>query len=447
MLELKTFLKSINAQEAFKNPSTLYLKHEHNVWHSEENLNKLFNLLRDTGIKSLVFIGLFAIKKCSELLAEFLIDPECCITSIKIDSSFVDHEKLAIILEAFKKNNTLQKIDWSNTRVKACEFKAFLVNISQKPNLKVLSLPNVENYSSDTDRLVDSLNKFFCMSNVNSFTLSYCLIQKDIIELFQSIKIINSRVYLRNDAKSNSLQFFEKFFRDSPIHALDMEGFYLDDIGVAAISYFLERNNYTISLSFSLASEISKESIEKLLTPIRNSKVISCSIKKEQGIFERGKEQEQQLSKAIREITAINLNKIKHVSKEIAREIAKEIIPTLRKFYEEKLKLVDCKADDETFKYLKLYRNLHLKEYLKELEVNYDNLDAITKNADKYINECFFEMTGIAKNPATGYFPLEIMRHIASCLKFSDIKSINAKPGNVVLLSGEDGTSEEWVLL
>ncbi|MGL4226935.1 MAG: hypothetical protein ACRCRR_04995 [Rickettsia sp.] len=381
----------------------------------------------------MVFIGLFAIKKCSELLAEFLIDPECRITNIKIDSSFVDHERLAIILEAFKINNTLQEIDWSNTRVKASEFKVFLVNISQKPNLKILSLPNVENYSSYTDRLVDNLNKFFYMSNVSSFTLSYCLIQKDIIELLQSIKIINSRVYLRNDAKS-TLQFFEEFFRDSPIHALDMEGFYLDDIGVAAISYFLERNNYTISLSFSLAKNISSESVKQLLTVIKNSKVISCSIKKEQ---------EQQLSQAIREITAINLNKIKHVSEEIVKEAAKEIIPILSNFYEKKLKI----ADSETCKYLKLYRNLHLKEYLKELEVNYDNLDAITKNADKYINEYFFEMTGIVKNPATGYFPLEIMRHIASCLKFSDVKSINAKPGNVVLLSGEDGTSEEWVLL
>ncbi len=120
------------------------------------------------------------------------------------------------------------------------------------------------------------------MSNVNSFTLSYCLIRKDIIELFQSIKIINSRVYLRNNAKSNSLQFFEKFFRDSLINTLDMKGFYIDDIGVAAISYFLERNNHTISLSFSLASEISEESIEKLLTSIGNSKVISCSINIEQ---------------------------------------------------------------------------------------------------------------------------------------------------------------------
>lgn len=107
MLELKTFLESINAEETFKklerNPSILYLEHEHSVWRSEENLSNLFNLLRDTGIKSLVFIGLFAIKKCSELLAEFLIDPECRITNIKIDSSFVDHEKLAIILEALKK--------------------------------------------------------------------------------------------------------------------------------------------------------------------------------------------------------------------------------------------------------------------------------------------------------------------------------------------------------
>lgn len=114
MLELKTFLESINAEETFKklerNPSTLYLKHEHNVWHSEENLSNLFNLLRDTGIKSLVFIGLFAIKKCSELLAEFLIDPECRITNIKIDSSFVDHEKLAIILEALKKIILFKKL-------------------------------------------------------------------------------------------------------------------------------------------------------------------------------------------------------------------------------------------------------------------------------------------------------------------------------------------------
>ncbi len=59
----------------------------------------------------------------------------------------------------------------------------------------------------------------------------------------------------------------------------------------------------------------------------------------------------------------------------------------------------------------------------------------------------FFEMTGIVKNTAIGDLPLEIMRHTASCLKFSDIKSTNAKPGNVVLLSGEEGTSEEWVLL
>ncbi|WP_341787730.1 hypothetical protein [Rickettsia endosymbiont of Cantharis rufa] len=87
---------------------------------------------------------------------------------------------------------------------------------------------------------------------------------------------------MRNNAKSNSLQFFEKFFRDSLINTLDMKGFYIDDIGVAAISYFLERNNHTISLSFSLASEISEESIEKLLTSIGNSKVISCSINIEQ---------------------------------------------------------------------------------------------------------------------------------------------------------------------
>ncbi|MCZ6902548.1 MAG: hypothetical protein O7C58_00315 [Rickettsia endosymbiont of Ixodes persulcatus] len=44
-------------------------------------------------------------------------------------------------------------------------------------------------------------------------------------------------------------------------------------------------------------------------------------------------------------------------------------------------------------------------------------------------------MTGIAKNPATGYFPLEIMKHIASYLKFSDITFINEE------------LSDDWVLL
>ncbi|WP_341787731.1 hypothetical protein [Rickettsia endosymbiont of Cantharis rufa] len=53
------------------------------------------------------------------------------------------------------------------------------------------------------------------------------------------------------------------------------------------------------------------------------------------------------------------MNKIKHVSEEIVKEVAKEIIPILRNFYEKKLKI----ADSETCKYLKLYRNLHLKKY------------------------------------------------------------------------------------
>ncbi|ABV73629.1 hypothetical protein A1E_03470 [Rickettsia canadensis str. McKiel] len=74
-----------------------------------DNLNKLFSILKDTDIKNLIFISLFAINKCS-LLSLFLIDRECRITSIKIDSSLVDHEKLAIILGAFK-NNTIQEVN------------------------------------------------------------------------------------------------------------------------------------------------------------------------------------------------------------------------------------------------------------------------------------------------------------------------------------------------
>ncbi|AFB21196.1 hypothetical protein RCA_03145 [Rickettsia canadensis str. CA410] len=58
-----------------------------------------------------------------------------------------------------------------------------------------------------------------------------------------------------------------------------MQGIYLDR--VAAISYFLERYDYTISLSFYLVREISKWSIKQLLASIRNSKIISCSIEQE----------------------------------------------------------------------------------------------------------------------------------------------------------------------
>ncbi|AFB21197.1 hypothetical protein [Rickettsia canadensis] len=78
----------------------------------------------------------------------------------------VDHEKLAIILGAFK-NNTIQEVNWSDTWIKASKFKAFLANISWKPNLKVCYLANVENYFSYSDRLVDSLNNFFNKSKVN----------------------------------------------------------------------------------------------------------------------------------------------------------------------------------------------------------------------------------------------------------------------------------------
>lgn len=277
--------------------------------YSEDNLNKLFSILKDTDIKNLIFIGLFAINKCPILLAEFLIDPECRITSIKIDSSLVDHEKLAIILEAFKINNTLQEINWSDTRIKAFEFKVFLASISWESNLKVLYLPNVENYFSYSDRLVDSLNNFFSKSNVSSLILNRCLTQQDIIELLPLIKTTNSRVFLRHDTifypLSFVLGFFEEFSRDLPTNALDMQGIYLNNV----ISYFLERNDCTISLSFSLAREISKESKKQLLASIRNSKIISCSIEQEQWIFGREIEQEKQLSKDIREITATNLKK------------------------------------------------------------------------------------------------------------------------------------------
>ncbi|WP_341794230.1 hypothetical protein [Rickettsia endosymbiont of Rhinocyllus conicus] len=129
MSKLKIFLSNINATEILEaldyDSSTLYLNYQHSVWGSEDNLISLFNILKDAEIKNLVFIGLFAINKCPELLAEFLKNPQCHITGINIDSEFVDYigyEKFGILLEAFKVNNSLQEINLGNARVAPVQF-------------------------------------------------------------------------------------------------------------------------------------------------------------------------------------------------------------------------------------------------------------------------------------------------------------------------------------
>ncbi|WP_341794235.1 hypothetical protein [Rickettsia endosymbiont of Rhinocyllus conicus] len=181
--------------------------------------------------------------------------------------------------------------------------------------------------------------------------------------------------------------------------------------------------------------------------------IINCSIEENSEI---SKEQKAQLSKNIKEITAINLSKITHISKEIAKEAAKEIIPVLKDFYTSKKIL----SDNKTYKYLQLYHNLNIKDYLEELRISYSDLDNITQNADKCIKEHFFEMIGVAKNSGTGYFPVEVIGHIASYLKFSDIVFIHpisidwvflAEDSSIdkelVLLAEDSSTEEEWTVL
>ncbi|MGI4753172.1 MAG: hypothetical protein ACRYE8_05565 [Janthinobacterium lividum] len=72
--------------------------------------------------------------------------------------------------------------------------------------------------------------------------------------------------------------------------------------------------------------------------------------------------------------------------------------------------------------HLKLYKKLNL-DYLKVKleELNIVNIEPIIQNAEKYNNEYFFDMVGVAKQTDFGNLPKELIGHIASYLDFSDI--------------------------
>ncbi|HJD66345.1 MAG TPA: hypothetical protein LFV91_04790 [Rickettsia endosymbiont of Bembidion nr. Transversale] len=145
---------------------------------------------------------------------------------------------------------------------------------------------------------------------------------------------------------------------------------------------------------------------EKLLVSVKNNKtLINCKI---------WGYREGSLSVDEKDILQEKINQITNKNK----KILEEVIQFLKDFYE----TPEILHKSTIHNHLKLYKKLNL-DYLKVKleELNTINIEPIIQNAEKYTNEYFFDMVGVAKQADFGNLPKELIGHIASYLDFSDI--------------------------
>ena len=147
-----------------------------------------------------------------------------------------------------------------------------------------------------------------------------------------------------------------------------------------------------------------------MLNSIQNNKtIIKCKIE----WYVKGV-----ISESSEEIIAVNELNIE-IDKLLERNkgVIKEIAQVLKDFYNTPENLHKSTIHN----YLKLYQRTD-KSYLKKI-LGKNDIKPIIQNADKYIDEHFFEMVGIAQQPQFGNIILsnELLGHIVSYLEFSDI--------------------------
>lgn len=390
MSKLQMSAESLRIQEKIKGSSFILLHAEGlgtDKLPIRGELNDLLDALKgDIEVKKLwVCISSFYIEKQIFLLMDFLESHSCLFANIDLFSDLQNGENTCIsrIFKSLKDNNNIKEISINDFSVKDEQLLVLLESFSQKPNLKKLDL--VGTGIELEAKLIEGFNEFFKTNKLRRFSIGNKTIEQEhLIKLLKIIKEKNSVDNLKIDKV-------------------------MDDTGIEAICSLIFENSKIKRLTFPLG-KLSEESKNKLLNSIQNNKtIIKCKIE----WYVKGV-----ISESSEEIIAVNELNIE-IDKLLERNkgVIKEIAQVLKDFY----KTPENLHKSTIHNYLKLYQRTD-KSYLKKI-LGKNDIKPIIQNADKYIDEHFFEMVGIAQQPQFGNIILsnELLGHIVSYLEFSDI--------------------------
>lgn len=388
MLSLKEFLQNIKADKALKylekNPDTLNIKDTDLL---TNQITHLINILKsDKVIKKLVYNLSFMNEQNIVPLAGFLKDQTCPVVSV----GFVNHNLLRF---GQKELNVISK--------EVSEI--FKINIF----FKEIILCDIHLGDDKLSTLIDGFNKNLSLESLKIICVNIKLETKEIIDKFNNY-ISNSNLKELNISRNpitseNIVKILEVIKEKSTISILDIGCMFLNDSSIDAIcsSFGTRISEFIFSLN-----PITDASKEKLLVSIKNNKtLINCKI---------WGYRESSLSVDEKDVLQEKINQITNKNK----KILEEVIQFLKDFYE----IPEILHKSTVHNHLKLYKKLNL-DYLKVKleELNTVNIEPIIQNAEKYTNEYFFDMVGVAKQADFGKLPKELIGHIASYLDFSDI--------------------------
>ncbi|MCC8418965.1 MAG: hypothetical protein LN590_05360 [Rickettsia endosymbiont of Glossina mortisans submortisans] len=392
MSKLRIFLASINANELIaeleKDPATLNINDEVLPNHLEDLLKTLKG---DDTVKTLKMEDFLENSESLKYFVEFFTDPECLITDIVFRGNILsDNSSVNLFTQAFSKNNTIKEITFSNSNLEDIALSAILENLS-KENIETLSFLKTK-IKLESEKVRNDFINFLTKSNIKNFSLSRTdITQESKIELFKAIPKMN-------------------------LNTLDLAGFNLNHSDIDIFCEVIKHSKIN-ALAFSLGREISNESKVKLLTSIENNKaVLSCLVTGPNDMSPQEKQEKKAWTSQINERTDKN------------QSILEEVAQVLKDWSETPNDL----HNGTIHSYLKLYQKLNKDSIIEELEkLKVTDANFILENADKYINEHFFEMVGIAKEVyADGLFvPTDITSYIASCI--GDLSNIINKSSDI----------------
>ncbi|WP_236682641.1 hypothetical protein [Rickettsia felis] len=200
------------------------------------------------------------------------------------------------------------------------------------------------------------------------------------------------------------------------LNALGLTGLTLNNSNIDIFCEAIKHSKIN-ELEFFLGREISDESKAKLFTSIKNNKaLLNCLVTGPNDMSSQEKQEKKAWTSQINERTDKN------------QSILEEVAQVLKDWSETPNDL----HKGTIHSYLKLYQKLNKDSVIEELEkLKVTDANFILENADKHINEHFFEMVGIAKEVyADGLFvPTDIISYIASCI--GDLSNIINKSSDI----------------
>lgn len=247
-----------------------------------KNVQDVFDALK--GDKSITKLTIYDFDKENiiSLLANFLEDAECYITSIGFYSNFQIDDEIKIFSQALENNNSIEEIDISFRDLKDEGLLILLQGLNRKPDLKFLGLRNLG--ISLKKEAGDSFNEFLKNTNLKELDIAANPIKPN--ELIKLLKAIREK---------------------NTINVLNLDRICIsDDESVNAISSLISKGSSITDIATSLFNT-NTESREKLLTSVKDNETIrACMVFDPNNISQEEMGFEQQLD----EITKNNRLKI-----------------------------------------------------------------------------------------------------------------------------------------